>query len=227
MKVHIFQHVEFESEGRFVELIGEACSVTRTEFYHKNFTIPQHSEYDLLLVLGGPMGVYETDHYPWIDRGVEFIKEAIDHNKKVFGICLGSQLIARALGSKVYKGNNIEIGWFDITKSESHRITSALPETFTVLHWHGDTFDLPMGATRLFESNATKNQGFVYSDNVLALQFHLEMGEEHLNKIIENCADDLKPDVYVQTANQILNSKNLLISGNEYLHLLLKGFLAI
>jgi GMP synthase (glutamine-hydrolysing) len=130
---------------------------------------------DLLVVLGGPIGVYENDDYPFIDAEVALIEERLAAAKPVLGICLGSQLLAKALGSRVYPSGVKEIGWAPVELTTEGRASCLrrLGDT-PVLHWHGDTFDLPAGATRLASTRVCANQAFSYGASALALQFHAE-----------------------------------------------------
>src|SRR3569833_2286799 len=134
---------------------------------------------DLLVGMGGPMGAYERDTYPWIDGEVTGLARRIAAGLPTLGICLGSQMIAAALGAKVYPGPVKEVGFAPVTLTEAGqasplRHVAGVP----VLHWHGDTFDLPQGAERLAETGHYANQGFRIGDRLLALQFHPEMGED-------------------------------------------------
>jgi GMP synthase (glutamine-hydrolysing) len=129
---------------------------------------------DLLVVLGGPIGVYENDRYPFLDLEISLLQRRLAAGKPTLGICLGSQLMARALGARVYPSGVKEIGWAPIELT-SDGASSCLRHLATpVLHWHGDTFDLPAGAVRLASTPACRNQAFSAGRHALALQFHAE-----------------------------------------------------
>ncbi|KUO57918.1 MAG: hypothetical protein APF80_10040 [Alphaproteobacteria bacterium BRH_c36] len=131
---------------------------------------------DLLIVLGGPVGAYETDCYPFLRDEIDGVAKRLAERRPTLGICLGAQLMAVALGARVYPGRAKEIGWAPVTLS-MHGAASpltALDGCVSVLHWHGDTFDLPPAATRLASTPITAQQAFSLGRNALALQFHGE-----------------------------------------------------
>ena len=162
MRVHYLQHVPFEGIGSIKNfLIEKGHELTCTKLYEKE-KLPPAQNFDWLIVMGGPMGVYDEQIYPWLKLEKKFIKEAISSGKTVLGICLGAQLIADTLGARVYQNKYREIGWFDIIRSkeaENTLLAKALPQKAKVFHWHGDTFDIPNGAIPLARSEACQNQG--------------------------------------------------------------------
>ena len=163
------------------------------------------------------MSVYEEEVYPWLVDEKRIIKEAIEANKVVLGICLGSQFIAAALGAKVYPGKNPEIGWFDLqlTKAGKNSMLKDI-DGQKVFHWHGDTFDIPEGAELLAGSEATPHQAFIYK-KALALQFHLEVNEQSVDGMVETFMDHLVPAAYVQSASNILAQKQVLNANNKFM----------
>ena len=149
-----------------------------------------------LIVMGGPMGVYESDTYPFLRQEQALIRQAIAERLPVLGICLGSQLIAAELGARVYPGPRKEIGWFPAeVENPNDLLTTALPHRFPAFHWHGDTFELPAGAARLFRSDLYENQGFRYGSNVYAIQFHFEVTAEMIAEWLQDgdCLQELTP----------------------------------
>jgi GMP synthase-like glutamine amidotransferase len=158
--------------------------------------------------MGGPMSVNDEDDFPWLVSEKQFIREAINAGKPVLGICLGAQLIASAAGARVYRNSVKEIGWFPIygTSSEDGAIFSFLPSV-KVFHWHGETFDLPSGATRLAKSDGCENQAFQIGKSVIGLQFHLETTPKAAREIVSHCRDELVPSRYIQTKEEILSAK--------------------
>ena len=203
LRLHYLQHVAFEGLEQirpWAAKAGAAISVTR---FHEGQTLPGVDAFDFLVIMGGPMGTGDTDRYPWLTPEKLFIRKAIAAGKAVLGVCLGAQLIAAAMGARVYPNTHREIGWFDIKRSPSaadHAIGGCLPPQFKVFHWHGDTFDLPKGALRIASSAACRNQGFVLGQHVVGLQFHLETTPQNLEALIANGGDDLKPGPHVQSS---------------------------
>jgi GMP synthase (glutamine-hydrolysing) len=138
---------------------------------------------------------------------IEWVKDFIKSGKPVLGICLGAQIIATALGQEVYPGPHKEIGWHNLQFLPSlgeFKICRDLPPTRKVFHWHGDTFHIPECATRIAGSQAFPNQGFIYGQNVVAFQFHLEVTPESVREMVENCRDELIEGVYIQSESEIL-----------------------
>lgn len=186
-KVWAIMHATHEDMGSF-EFFLRSYGIRPTPFLAKNTDIEalDPAEADLVLLMGGPMGVYEAESFPHLHHEVRFIERRIAAGKPTLGICLGSQIIAKALGADVYKGpKGKEVGWYDVSITEAGLST---PLKYfdkmegPVMQWHGDTFDLPAGATRLATSDKYENQAFSYENHVLALQFHPEVTELKLER---------------------------------------------
>jgi GMP synthase-like glutamine amidotransferase len=154
--------------------------------------------------LGGPMSVNDEADLPWLKEEKHFISEAISSGKPVLGICLGAQLIANALGARVYPGRHKEIGWFDIECTSNDPDLFRFPKTATVFHWHGETFDLPPGASRLARSAGCENQAFQIGSRVMGLQFHLETTPESAASIISHCRYELVEGTFIQSEDELL-----------------------
>jgi len=216
MKIHSLQHVPFEDIGsllRDVHIQGHNLSTTH---WYKGDEPPLLDSFDLLIVMGGPMGVYDDDIYPWLAREKEFIASAIANGKKVMGICLGAQLIACVLGAKVTRNAHREIGWFPLEITRNiHPVANILSACKNVFHWHGDTFEIPPQAQLLASSKACTNQAYVIDNQVYGFQFHLETTEESASALIKHCAQDLDNSTYVQTAEEILRDKENFIAINK------------
>ncbi|MCJ8499192.1 type 1 glutamine amidotransferase [Desulfatitalea sp. M08but] len=169
--------------------------------------VPKAEEIDLLVIMGGPMSVNDEDQFPWLALEKHFVRAVIAAEKPVLGICLGAQVIANAMGAKVYPNREKEIGWFPVQgvhPTAGDRF--AFPPSQTVFHWHGETFDLPPGAIRLATSQGCENQAFQLGKRVLGLQFHLETTPALVTELVAHCGDELVPSKYVQTAEALLSS---------------------
>lgn len=174
------RHIAFEDLDGVAPLLHAAGyeihyvdtpTATGSEFKHAR-------DADLLIVLGGPIGVYQTEEFPFLQQVIDLTQGRLLHQQPTLGICLGAQIMARALGAKVYAGEaGKEIGWSNLklTREGQHSVLAAIGENEPVLHWHGDTFDLPEGAVRLASSALYQNQAFAYGQHGLALQFHIEV----------------------------------------------------
>jgi GMP synthase-like glutamine amidotransferase len=207
MNIHILQHVPFEGPGSIEEwALAGGHTITTTRFYAQE-QFPPLERFDLLVVMGGPMSIHDEHLYSWLKGEKWFVQQAIEAGKAVLGICLGAQLIAEVLGGEVHQGEQKEIGWFPIQLDKpftSHPLGQQLPQQLTVFHWHGETFTLPPGAQRIASSAACENQGFIYDDRVIALQFHLETTPLSAASIVEYCGDELSGGPTVQGEEEIL-----------------------
>ncbi|WP_457680460.1 type 1 glutamine amidotransferase [Thermovibrio sp.] len=189
MKLVAVKNIEFEDLGTFKEAF-EKRGVKVEELKGYEGEIPEPSNYDIVVILGGPMGVYEEDRYPFLKDEEELIKKAFKEGKKVLGICLGAQLIAKAFGGKVYKGEwGKEIGWKPIYPQDD--LERIYTDEIKVFHWHGDTFELPKGAVKMASSAMYKNQAFRIGDRIVALQFHLEVEPNGIERWIEAYKEEL------------------------------------
>lgn len=219
MNVHFLQHVPFEGLGALEPLlINLGHKITGSHLY-LDAALPSVDQLDWLIILGGPMGVSQEKQYLWMQGEKRFIRKCLTKNKKVLGICLGAQLIAEQLGANVIKNPDSEIGWFPVLKNcgTDNSIINALPDNFMAFHWHGETFDIPPNATALGSSKACKNQGFVWGDRVVALQFHLESTLDSIQALLDNCSNELDASTYMQSKSEILNET----SGLEQLQKIL------
>lgn len=182
--IYAIQHLAFEDLGSLEDIFYDFGFRVRYFEAGVDDLTPALNYEGLTIILGGPIGVYEKEDYPFLKDELEGLKQRLLENKPTIGICLGAQLIAHALGAKVYAGHQKEIGWSELEikslDSDSNVLTSL--ENIKVLHWHGDTFELPNNATLLASSTIYPNQAFSIGNNILALQFHLEMIEESFEK---------------------------------------------
>ncbi|HBL74419.1 MAG: amidotransferase [Bacteroidetes bacterium GWF2_42_66] len=229
MRIHYFQHVPFEGLGCIEEWINRndhQLSVTR---FYEPAVFPDVDDVDVLIVMGGPMGIYDEEEFPWLRGEKQFIRQVVDAGKIMLGICLGSQLIADVLGARVYANRYKEIGWFDVQATAEGLQTSVFSGSnpqFPVFHWHGDTFDLPEGAIWLFHSEACRNQGFLWDNRVLALQFHFEVTSESIREMIENGIHEFTTAPYIQSPSEILRRKEIIRRNNEAMFQVLDRLIA-
>lgn len=209
MRAHYFQHVPFEGLGSikpWLDSIGYELTYTR---FFESVDWPDPKAIDLLVVMGGPMSVNDEHKFPWLALEKQFVREIVESGKPVLGICLGAQIIANAMGAKVFPNPEKEIGWFPV-----HAVASIegavfnFPPSETVFHWHGETFDLPPGAIRLARSEGCETQAFQLGKRVIGLQFHLETTPESARALVSNCREELVPSRYVQTEEEILSASS-------------------
>jgi GMP synthase (glutamine-hydrolysing) len=180
-KVLVCQHVAYEILGTLNPHLKTAgLRIKYVNFGRVPHARPSLDGYHALVVLGGPMNVDETDAHPHLDTEVELVRDALDREIPILGICLGAQILAKALGADVRKNGEKEIGWYPVTPTADGRedpLMSHFDGTEQIFQWHGDTFDIPEEAVHLAESPTCRNQAFRYRDNVYGLQFHLEVDE--------------------------------------------------
>jgi GMP synthase-like glutamine amidotransferase len=207
MRIHYFQHVPFEGLGCIEPWAEEnGYELTHTRFFEST-DLPDAKEIDWLVIMGGPMSVNDEDRFPWLVLEKRFVRDVIASGKPVLGICLGAQMIAGAMGARVFPNPVKEIGWFPIRGVDcGDGSVFSFPASETVFHWHGETFDLPAGAIRLARSEACENQAFQLGCSVIGLQFHLETTPESAREIVSHCLNELVPSTYVQTAEEILSA---------------------
>lgn len=206
MRLHYLQHVPFEDLANIgVWAAQRGHAVTGTRLFCGEAPVAVDA-FDFLVVLGGPMNVDEHDDYPWLLEEKRLIGQAIECEKSVLGICLGAQLVAKVLCAGVKRNEHKEIGWFPVSltdEAKTSKLFRDLPPEFTAFHWHGDTFDIPVGAVRLAGSEACPNQAFQYDAHVLAVQFHLEYSSSSIAKMIHHCGDELVGGPYVQSREEM------------------------
>jgi GMP synthase (glutamine-hydrolysing) len=195
-RVLVLQHAESENLGTIEDALtagGVAFDYIRT---FEGQPVPNDvCESSGLIVTGGPMGVYETDRFPFLIRELKLIEAFLEAQRAILGVCLGSQLLAAALGATVRNGRKREIGWFpvDLTPaSRRDRLWNGQPSRFAAFHWHGDIFDLPKGAVSIASSDITPVQSFRYGDRAYGILFHLEVTERHIWKMLKEFAGEIQ-----------------------------------
>lgn len=205
-RIHFLLHAPFETPAYITTLVNESRHAVSCTCLWESTTFPEPEDIELLVVMGGPMNIYEHDRYPWLIQEKAFLRQVIDKGNKVLGICLGSQLLADALGGTVVRNRCKEIGWYPVTLTKaamSSPLLHEVPQVIVPLHWHGDTYPPPPGAVMLGSSEACANQGFFFDNRVVGLQFHLEMTQESIEQMISACGDELVSDEFVMTAKEI------------------------
>lgn len=209
MNIHFIQHVPYEGLGYIEEWINQkGHQLTSTKVFEKA-EFPDINSVDFIIIMGGPMSTYEEDKYSWLKPEKAFIKKAIENDKIVLGVCLGSQLIANVLGARVYTNTEKEIGWFDVAFEESFSsiVIKYSAKKITTFHWHGDTFDIPEGATNHASSKACKHQLFTYGKKVMGIQFHPEVTPNVLRAISNADEWELKlTSKYIQSKEEITSA---------------------
>lgn len=230
MRIHYLQHVPFEDPGYIRSWAGQHnIKLTGTHLY-KSDPLPSPQEIEGLVVMGGPMGVHDMETCPWLKEEKQFIKRCIDQHIKMMGICLGAQLIADVLDAKVTSMDQKEIGWYPLSwrsSARNHPLLDFLPAQQTVLHWHGDEFDLPEGALPLGTTEACTSQGFLIKNYILGLQFHLEMTKDGLSKLIKNSGDELNTSTgpFIQSPEKMLKAPYFDVNHTTMTKLLNRFFL--
>jgi len=191
----VVQHVAVEGPGRIADALTAAGVAMQTIRVHEGQPVPREpAGASGLIVMGGPMGVYEAHRYPHLADELALIARAVADGVPVLGVCLGSQLLAAALGAEVRPSGRQEIGWLPVTMREvamRDSLFAGAPDTFAPLHWHGDVFDLPPGAESLASSALTEHQAFRAGDRAWGLLFHLEAGAEQVAAMARTFAGDL------------------------------------
>lgn len=208
MHIHYFQHDHFEDLGYIGEWAASHHITTSCTRLDLDPLFPLHETYDWLVVLGGKMGVNDAAAFPWIREELDFIRHSIQMGKVVLGICLGSQMIAAALGARVYKNTEPEMGFYPVLFNANAKADSVFrhfPEALTVMHMHFDTFELPAGAVAMAKSEITGCQAFRFAKNVFALQFHFEVSVANAPVFIQEITPELVPGRLVQQPEEMLS----------------------
>jgi GMP synthase-like glutamine amidotransferase len=223
MRAHILQHVPFEDIGSIGNwLDAQNADISYTRFFRTSDP-PEPDSPDLLVILGGPMSVNDEDAFPWLRTEKAFIRDSVRRNIPTVGICLGAQLIASALGARVYRNPQKEIGWFEVASNPGMRDRFPFPDRFCAFHWHGETFAIPAGAVHLARSKGCENQAFQIGKHVVGLQFHLETTPEAVRALVDNCRHEIIPDTFIQTEEQL---QQVPVSRYESIHSIMSNLLA-
>jgi GMP synthase (glutamine-hydrolysing) len=215
MNVLILKHADSEGPGLIEPWLKNGKIPYRVLNLESENSLPAVDDWSHIILMGGPMNVYEEDRYPFLKKEDLFIKESIQRGKMLLGICLGAQLIAKALGARVSKAPVKEIGWYDVSLTEEgskHPLFSDFPRTFSVFQWHGDTFEIPHSGKLLVTASPVPHQAFCYGGNAYGLQFHLEVTGEMIREWMETDEKELqksalphfsKEEILAETARKI------------------------
>lgn len=229
--LQVLQHVDYEDPGYisgWAYARGHTLEFSRVWVPGELF--PDPKSVDGLIVLGGPMSVHDEDAHPWLKGEKRFIANAMAAGVPLLGICLGAQLIADVLGARVTPSPAREVGWFPVTFDQNVRLTGMsrpLPKSVTVFHWHGETYELPHGATRIAHSEAVPEQGFIIGDTVVGVQFHLEATPLQLARFAPYLHDEDASLTYVQAPSKIMSvAERHSGEANALLSMILDGLFA-
>lgn len=217
MKIHCLQHSHLGGEIYLPIWAAEKGHEWVTSIVPASQSLPDPEDLDCLVVLGGPMSAWDEGKHPWLAAEKRLLESLIEAEKPILGICLGAQLLAGVLGARTYAGEHKEIGWQRVEatlESRSHPVGVALPDAFETFLWHGDSFDIPHGATHIARSAAFESQAFVWN-RVLALQFHLEVQPDWVQRIAARDAGELVASEYVQSRDAVLGQPMDLYRANN------------
>jgi GMP synthase-like glutamine amidotransferase len=224
IRIRCLMHVPFEGPGVIADWATSHNHRMEYTRLYEGDSLPAASRVDMLIIMGGPMDVFDFHMHPWMQEEIEWTTRFIQSGKPVLGICLGAQIIATALGASVNPGKEKEIGWHNLqflSAMGDYKICEDLPSPRKVFHWHGDTFPIPEGATRIASSKAFPNQGFIYNRNIMALQFHLEVTPSGVKELMDHCRDELIRAPHIQTEKEILAEKSAYLPNQELMFRLL------
>jgi GMP synthase (glutamine-hydrolysing) len=195
-KIWVLQHHPVENLGSIAEALEGAALAWQYVRCFAGQPVPTEMRgAGGLIIMGGPMGVYDTAQYPFLADEMKLIESALGENKPILGVCLGSQLLAAALGATVSTGARKEIGWHPVrltAEARDDRLLRGIPESFTAFHWHGDVFDLPRGAVALASSEQTPIQAFRHGEKAYGFLFHLEATGASVRAMAREFADEAK-----------------------------------
>jgi GMP synthase (glutamine-hydrolysing) len=210
LKINCLQHVPFEGTASIGDWIGARGHQLTTTHLYRGEVLPPLEAVDWIIVMGGPMNVYEERLYPWLRAEKHFLAGALAAGKTLLGVCLGAQLLADVLGGKVYPNAEKEIGWLPISirpGTGTERFFPGAPRELTVFHWHGDTFDLPPEADWLASSEGCAHQAFAFGERVVGLQFHIETTPSSVAALMEHCGNELTEGRFIQPAARITENR--------------------
>lgn len=206
MRIQFILHASFEKPGSIDSWILKRGYSSKTVSPYKGESFPSQDDYDFLIIMGGPQSPTDLVKFPYLKDEIAFTKKAIERNKCILGICLGAQIIGEAFGAITEKSPHKEIGAFPITLTNEGQIDPIFkyfPKQFEVMHWHNDMPGIPKGATILAESEGCPRQIIRFKNNIYGFQCHFEMTPERISEMLDNCKNDLTPEIYVQSVEKM------------------------
>ena len=207
MHIHCILHADFEKLGVIEDWAFSRdvrLSLTRSDLSEP---FPHPSAFEILVLLGGPQSACELQRYSYLQREVELIRQSIQAQRSILGICLGAQILGEALGASACKSPEREVGFFEVTclaAADQDPVFSKFPPRFNAIHWHNDMPSIPVGGRLLAESKGCPHQAFAYGDRNYGLQFHLEMKQSNLQEMVRAVPSDLTPGRYIESKEMLL-----------------------
>jgi len=227
MRVHFISHAVFESLGAIEKWVRDRDFQLTGSMPYKGEVLPDIKDIDFLCILGGPQSSTKIEKFPYLQDEINYIKQALDQDKYVFGVCLGAQLIGEALGAKTEQSPTKEVGVYPVTLTESgqaDQLFDGFPKSFDVSHWHYDMPGIADGVEILAESKGCPRQAYRYGKKVVGTQCHFEFTLQSALRLIKNCPEDLSPGEYTQTVEEL--SKNDYCTINQRLFKILDRMIA-
>lgn len=208
MRIHCLIHAAFENPGVIRNWAEENLYELSSTHSYKGEFLPDLSQFDFLVVMGGPQSAIHLDQWPYLKDEIRLIQDVIAARKPLLGICLGAQLIAVSLGAKAEQSPQREIGLFPIDMlpdAAKDPVFSQFPASFAAMHWHSDMPGLPIEARLLAKSSGCPRQAYAVGDRIYGIQCHLEMTHENIAQMLPHCENELTPDNYVVSKQTLLN----------------------
>jgi GMP synthase-like glutamine amidotransferase len=205
VRIYCVQHVPFEGPGAIADWCAQRGHELSGVHPYRGDALPGPETVEALVVMGGPMSANDTAVLPWLSSEKSLVERVVRAGRPMLGVCLGAQILASALGARVYRAKTREIGWWPLRVLPAARADTPLadwPESLVPLHWHGETFDLPEGASHLAATGACPHQAFLWG-RALGLQFHVEATPQSVDEISAACAGEIGGGPFEQPAARI------------------------